>query len=134
MKLKWTIFYMLICIVTFFGGIYAGIRYENKIVQKSVLSAKQEEAVQTKKEIVLAKEEKEEEEEPAQIFEESFMLYATDGGINLYKLKSNGETEFVSEYKADLASIPSADYQNLCKGISVKSREEALSLIEDFIS
>ncbi len=134
MKLKWVTFYILVCIVTFSIGIYAGMRYENKNAQKYVLSKAQEEAVETKNETLIVEEEIEEPEVVEEIFEESFILYASDNGINLYKIKNNGETEFISEYEADIASLPSTDYQNLCKGINVKSREEALRLIEDFVS
>lgn len=60
-----------------------------------------------------------------------FILGSHKGFIALWK---DGQTEPIRTFPYSIASLPPADQQALEQGIRIKSREELLRLLEDYLS
>ncbi len=61
-----------------------------------------------------------------------YLLTLSGSSVCLYELVPGGTTVLLQETGIDLAQLRKEDYENLCRGYTVDSLEEAKILCEDF--
>ena len=71
-------------------------------------------------------------EEPEKEALTQYLLTLSDDGIHVYEMLANGKTSFLYKTETDVAQLRQEDYQKLCRGIVVSSKEEVMALTEDF--
>ena len=133
MKPSLIIIYSFVCLIAFFGGIFAGLFYMEK--QQAHTPYAETETIPS---TVLA-----DTEPPATPLispsptpytdnPEQYILTASDNGISVYQILSDGSTSLVTSRQVNTSHLPQEDFSELCRGIIVDSREEAAKLLEDF--
>lgn len=61
-----------------------------------------------------------------------FLLTLSGSKVCMYELNPDGTTTLLQETEIDLSQLRREDYENLCRGYTVNSLEEAKLLCEDF--
>ena len=134
MRAKTFFVYLLMCVVAFSAGLVGGYYYMTK-EEPQTITAKEEKEVSVLEAATQTPEPVSTEEVPVvSPSDNGYLLTLDEGGIKVYRLLSDGRTEFLYKKEADINQLRQEDYTSLCKGITVKSESEARSLLEDFLS
>ena len=63
-----------------------------------------------------------------------YLIREYTGKIAVYRVMDDGESELSSLLDVEVGTLPKADQEKLKEGIGVKSEEEMLQLLEDYMS
>ncbi len=66
------------------------------------------------------------------VAEKQYLLMLSGSHICIYELLEDGTTAMLQKTEVNIEQLRQEDYENLCRGVTVDSLEEARTLCEDF--